>query len=493
MAAPLALAAGLEKAGGVVVALLVLAAVLAPTARARAGWTLATLVLTPALLLALLAGTAQWHVVRDRPAVAAVAGLAGLGVIVALALALRRRPEVFPLLVVATLPFRIPIAAGGSTFNLLAPLYVVVGAASLARVIATFRDDPPPTPLRPAARRVGAALLAFVVLYALQALYTKDLSTATNTLVFFLVPFALLWARLSEVEWNPRLLRNCLAVLLVLAVVLVGVGFGEYATRTLLLNPKVIDANSFSSFFRVNSLFFDPNVFGRFLALVMLAAASALLWTRAPRTGLALAAALAVLWGGLVITFSQSSFAALLVGLAVLAAVRWEARRVGLGALVGVLLAVVVVVVGQKALKLDLGSSRSVDRATSGRLDLVRGGLRMARDRPVFGWGSGSFALVYRQRESRSRQTAVSASHTIPLTVAAEQGVPGLALYVVLLVLAFVLLVRGVRGGRGSAPTRAFLLAAFAALVVHTLVYAAFLEDPVTWALLGAAAALPDP
>lgn len=493
MAAPLALAAGLEKAGGVVVALLVLAAVLAPTARARAGWTLATLVLTPALLLALLAATPQWHVVRDRPAVAAVAGLAGLGVIVALALALRRRPEVFPLLAVAALPFRIPIAAGGSTFNLLVPLYVVVGAASLARVIATFRDDPPPTPLRPAARRVGAALLAFVVLYALQALYTKDLSTATNTLVFFLVPFALLWARLSEVEWNPRLLRNCLGVLVALALVLVGVGFGEYATRTLLLNPKVIDANSFSSFFRVNSLFFDPNVFGRFLALVMLAAASALLWTRAPRTGLALAAALAVLWGGLVITFSQSSFAALLVGLAVLAAVRWEARRVGLAALVGVLLAVVVVVVGQKALKLDLGSSRSVDRATSGRLDLVRGGLRMARDRPVFGWGSGSFALVYRQRESRSRQTAVSASHTIPLTVAAEQGVPGLALYVVLLVLAFVLLVRGVRGGRGSVPTRAFLLAAFAALVVHTLVYAAFLEDPATWALLGAAAALPDP
>ena len=30
----------------------------------------------------------------------------------------------------------------------------------------------------------------------------------------------------------------------------------------------------------------------------------------------------------------------------------------------------------------------------------------------------------------------------------------------------------------------------FAALVVHTLIYASFLEDPLTWVLLGLAAAL---
>ena len=35
---------------------------------------------------------------------------------------------------------------------------------------------------------------------------------------------------------------------------------------------------------------------------------------------------LAVLWGGLVLTLSQSSFAALLVGLAVLGALRWSVR-----------------------------------------------------------------------------------------------------------------------------------------------------------------------
>ena len=32
----------------------------------------------------------------------------------------------------------------------------------------------------------------------------------------------------------------------------------------------------------MNSLFFDPNIYGRFLALVMVALAAPLLWTRAP-------------------------------------------------------------------------------------------------------------------------------------------------------------------------------------------------------------------
>jgi hypothetical protein len=32
--------------------------------------------------------------------------------------------------------------------------------------------------------------------------------------------------------------------------------------------------------------------------------------------------------------------------------------------------------------------------------------------------------------------------------------------------------------------------AAFTAVVVHTLIYAAFLEDPLTWVLLGVATAL---
>ena len=53
-------------------------------------------------------------------------------------------------------------------------------------------------------------------------------------------------------------------------------------------------------------------------------------WTTRRRDIALLAAALAVLWAALVLTFSQSSFAALLAGLAVVAALRWGLRPVAI-------------------------------------------------------------------------------------------------------------------------------------------------------------------
>ena len=60
----------------------------------------------------------------------------------------------------------------------------------------------------------------------------------------------------------------------------VAIGFWEYERRELLWNPKVIAANQFESYFRVNSVFWDPNIYGRFLVLVMLGAAASMLWSR---------------------------------------------------------------------------------------------------------------------------------------------------------------------------------------------------------------------
>jgi hypothetical protein len=56
-------------------------------------------------------------------------------------------------------------------------------------------------------------------------------------------------------------------------------------------------------------------------------------------------------------------------------------------------------------------------------------------------------------------------------------------------VLAFIRLLRGARGS----PVRAAIAAGFAALVLHTWLYAAFLEDPVTWTLLALGTALAVP
>ena len=166
-------------------------------------------------------------------------------------------------------------------------------------------------------------LAGSIVLYAFQATYSTSLEKALEQTVFFYVPFALLFAVLRDVEWSPKRLRAGLLVLLG-----AGAGLRRHRVRRVrhalaLFNPKVIASNELEAYFRVNSLFFDPNIYGRFLALVMLGLAAVLLWERRPRTVWLATAALVVLWGGLLLTLSQSSFAALLCGLFVLAALRF--------------------------------------------------------------------------------------------------------------------------------------------------------------------------
>jgi O-antigen ligase len=189
----------------------------------------------------------------------------------------------------------------------------------------------------------------------------------------------------------------------------------------------------------------------------------------------------------LITSFSQSSIAALLLGLAVLAAYRWDVRATVYvtGALVAI--ALVVVLLAPASLHFGLkGTGGSTSNATSGRTKLIDGGLELFAQRPLYGYGSGSFETEYKRHGNASTANATSASHTIPITVAAEQGVIGLAVYVALLIAAFLVLF----SGAGRSPPRIAIAACFAALVLHTWTYADFLEDPITWTLLGIGVAL---
>ncbi len=216
----------------------------------------------------------------------------------------------------------------------------------------------------------------------------------------------------------------------------VGIGFVEYARKELLLNPRLVADQQNEAYFRVNSLFFDPNIYGRFLAMVMLGIATVVIWTRRTRDVVLGAVLLAILWAGLVLSFSQSSFAALLVGLAVLAALRWSVKWTAAVCAAAIVVGLGVVLLAPGTINLDLSSSKGADKATSGRVDLIKGGARLFRDRPLQGWGSGSYSVVFRREEHVSLDRATTASHTIPVTVAAEQGIVGLAVYLALLVAA---------------------------------------------------------
>jgi O-antigen ligase len=469
----------------ILAALFAAGALVAPGPRARAAAMLGALVLAPVILGFHIADSDQVQPLRDHPSLAVAGAVGAVVVLAVLALLFDRRPSWLPVAAAATLPFRVPIASGGSTANLLVPLYLVVAAGAAAYAIPRLAGRERPE----IGRAPGAlewALAASVALYGIQSSYSADFGHALENVVFFYVPFALLFALVARVAWTPKLARVCLGVLVVLALALVGIGFVEYATRHLFLNPKVIASNQLEDYFRVNSLFFDPNIYGRFLAIVMLLLAAWLLWARRQREVVAGALLLAVLWGGLVLTFSQSSFTALLVGLAILGAMRWSVRWALILSGGALAVAVVFVALAPGAVHLDLGNSKSADKATSGRYDLIKGGLKLFERAPLVGQGSGSFAREYRRAEHVSPERAASASHTIPVTVAAEQGLIGLVVYLALLAAALARLFRGAR----RVPERAAVAAAFVALLAHSMMYAAFLEDPLTWTLLGAGTAM---
>jgi O-antigen ligase len=215
-----------------------------------------------------------------------------------------------------------------------------------------------------------------------------------------------------------------------------------------------------------------------------------MLWESSRRRVVLAAAVLAVLWLGLLGSVSQSSIVALLAGLAVIAAVRFPPRATA-AAVALVLVVVVAVAVGDSGrLHLNLSDTSSANNATSGRASLVKEGASLFADRPVAGFGSGSFSCEYLRHMDGTRTYVcgsapppgvTSDSHTTPITIAAEQGTIGLLAYVALLAAALLTLARGPLRSR---PVRVAILAAFVGLVVHSWAYADFLEDPITWTLL---------
>ncbi len=480
MTALAALSGSLPRMGVIAVATLLAVVLLARAPRVRAAAMAGAMILSPALLLAQIWSSPQLRVVHRHPGVGIVAAFVALAALGGLGLFVARRPAALALLAVGALPFRVPVAAGGATSNLLVPLYLVIGAGSLAFIVSVLRHGKDEKPGHEPGW-IERLLALTVLLYGLQAVYSSDFQKALQQMVFFYVPFGLLFSLLAQIDWTPRLARRCVYLLGLLAIVFAGIGFVEYATKTILLNSKLVEQNELHAYFTVNSVFFDPDIFGRFLALVIIIIAWVLLYERPGREQLAAIGVLAVLWGGLVLTLSRSSLAALLVGLATLAALRWRVSRAL--AVVGVISAigVVAVIVSPNTFGLNQG----LNGASSGRANLISGGLSLFTDRPLWGYSSGSFVREYRAHHPGSVQT-VSTSHTIAVTIAAEQGTIGELAYVPLVLVSVIVLLRGARADRA----RGAIGAAFLALMFHTLLYADFLEDPTTWALLGAATAL---
>jgi putative inorganic carbon (HCO3(-)) transporter len=228
-----ALTGPVPKLGVIAVALLAAGVMLTREDGPRAWAMLGALLLAPALLLADVWHSPQLSIIHRQPLEAAIVGAVVVGALGAVATLIARRPWLIAPLAAATLPFRIPISIGSSTSNLLVPLYFVIAAGCLAWIVpALRRRRPVPAPSR---HRAGAGpaiagpgedgvrgrsafaphrfeqiLGGYLVLYALQAIYSADFEKALQNMVFFYVPFALMLARLRDLRWDRELLHVCL-------------------------------------------------------------------------------------------------------------------------------------------------------------------------------------------------------------------------------------------------------------------------------------------
>ena len=325
-------------------------------------------------------------------------------------------------------------------------------------------------------------LLGAVVLYAVQASYSTDHTKAAENVAFFYIPFGLLFMLLRDVHWTRELVLKCLRVAVALAVVFAGIGFVEYYRKTLFLNPKVDRRRPVRQLLQRQFIVLRP----QHLRPVPRDRDGRRHHDRAVdrrrREVLIAAGVLAWLLAGLITSFSQSSIAALLLGMAVLAAYRWDVRATiyVAGALIAI--AVVFVLAAPPSLHFGLnGSGGSTSNATSGRTKLISGGLELFADRPIYGYGSGSFETEYRaprERERRERDVGLAHDPDHGRRRAGDHRVGRVCR-------AADRCVRRPVRGAGRSPPRIALAACFAALVLHTWTYADFLEDPITWTLLG--------
>jgi O-antigen ligase len=408
------------------------------------------------------------------------AGVGGAGALVVacgLAVVFRRLPWLFPMLALACVPVRV----GALGHQLLVPLYVSILGAAVLLAWELARGDARSRELR----LVAWPLAACVGWTGISLLWTNDVHTGGVELLAFVIPFSILVLAVARLPWSALWLRLLYTELALMALVFAAVGFYQYDTRNIFENPKLHTSNAFAVFFRVNSVFWDPSVYGRFLVVAMIPALVLIVRGRSLRLALAAFGFLVVTWLGLLISFSQSSFAALLAAVVGVAAVAWRWRSVLAIAAAAAVLAGLASSEPRLRHALVHHTSAGLNNATSGRASLVANGIRIAAAHPALGVGVGGFKRAYAERlDLRTKEPKVAASHDTPVTVAAETGLIGLALFAWLVASA---LVDGLRRIDRSFAGRVSLAAALAlaAILVHSLFYADFFEDPTTWLLLG--------
>lgn len=444
-----------------------------------------------------MAGTLVPDGIADRLSTPVGLGAGIVGVVVALAVLMAlgrlvaRKPWVWFLLLGLALPVRIPLSLGGEDANLLLPLYAVI-VLGLAVLWWMERDGTrprlwPSTPL-------DLPLMLFVGFTLVSLLWSSDVAEGAVKTTFFWIPFVLLYLLVVAIWREGRALRTLAITTMAMSVPVAVLALAEYASRDILWNHRLMQANVYSRFFRVNSIFYDPNILGRYLALALIiTVAVAWLWRGSNRVLVACGVVAAIDAAALVVTFSRSSALMLMVGLLIMALRMFGWRKAVLTAVIMALVGSGVAIATSGQVRAALTSTERLEKVSEGRFDLVDGGVDIFREHPVAGGGLGSFATDYSQLLSQQelRKTRVVISHNAPVTILSEEGAIGFALFIWLCVIAVIVGIVATRDRDDDVGVPgAAMLGALVGIFVHALLYSALFEDPYTWVLAAGLVAL---
>ena len=434
-----------------------------------------------AALVAAEAGLA-YALVPDAPSLltSSAPRMGALGVIALFGLALTavfvRYPAAAPVALLVVAPFRLSVGLGSQTAFLLLPLYVVLAAAAGALAYRVMRS----TGFQTVPYLLAVPTSVLVALAGLSLLWAKDLRAGTIELVFFFFPFTVLLSIVALTrprDWTWRALATALVAVTSLFAA-IGV-YQAWSHTEILAKQDVQLSNAYTAFFRVTSVFQDPSVYGRHLVLGIVVVL-VVLWLNLLRPAIGLPV-LALLALGLYFSYSQTSFVALFCSVLVVALLAGDklTRRVVVGVSAGLLLAAGVVVFAE-------GRGDSARQVTSDRIPILQVTWPVYAAHPVVGVGIGSQPLMSRQEEDARRRKSKNVSHTTPLTVAAELGTIGLVAYLVFLAALGLAILEAWRRYRALGIA---LTGCLTALVVQSLFYGGFFEDPFVWLIAGVAAA----
>src|SRR5262249_31862302 len=239
------------------------------------------------------------------------AGVGGLVLAAAGAWLLLRYPWLLAFATLACVPARIPVKLGSEDANLLRPVYAVGASRALALASQLVRGDEHTRELGP----IAWPLAGFVLWTGLTLAWTIDVRKGAIFLGAFILPFALLSVGFARLPWRGRWLTWLWAALVGTALAYAVVGGYQWVRRDVFWNPGVIVGNAYAPFFRVNSVFWDPSIYGRYLAVAILATLTGILLGGVSRWRLVgLFAVVIATWAGLFFSFSQSSFVSLAAG-----------------------------------------------------------------------------------------------------------------------------------------------------------------------------------